>query len=243
MAKTSRCMLWLAVGAFLAGTSATAGERATPTPAPTATASARPTPIVITNETLGQYSGRGHITEVATKTPTPGAAPHTGKRDPSLPFRWEDDKGVAPAPPLDASGRANDEAARDEAEERHYWRGLYEKQLELLGSIQEQIDGLDREIPALWRDFYARDDPMYRDGVIKPKLDEALGRRQRLEERLAQEEQRLPQILERARHAGSKPGWFRGLERPTPSQEATPRNEGVKPEDLGGVQVVEPDRS
>ncbi|MEJ2483615.1 MAG: hypothetical protein P8049_11025 [Gemmatimonadota bacterium] len=102
MGQTSRCMLWLAVGVVLAGPSARADEGATPTPAPTATSAARPTPVVITNETLGTYAGRGHITEVATKTPTPGPATQSGKRDPSIPFRWEDDAGVAPAPPSGA---------------------------------------------------------------------------------------------------------------------------------------------
>ena len=69
-------------------------------------------------------------------------------------------------------------------EKKRRWRSTYQKQIELVASIEEQIGKLDWEIPGLWRDFYAWDDPAYRDGVIKPKLDEALVRRQRLEDQL-----------------------------------------------------------
>ena len=73
------------------------------------------------------------------------------------------------------------------------------------------IEELDKEIPALWNQFYSWDDPAYRDGVIKVKLDRALARRKELEERLAVEEEALPKILDEARRDGALPGWFRGL--------------------------------
>jgi hypothetical protein len=101
-----------------------------------------------------------------------------------------------------------------EAEKRRYWRALYEKQLKLVHTLEQQIDVLNREIPGLWRDFYARDDPAYRDGVIKPKLDEALSRWERMTGQLENERAKLPKIREDARRDGAKPGWFRGLESP-----------------------------
>jgi hypothetical protein len=131
-----------------------------------------------------------------------------------------------------------DPDARD-AERRAYWRDRYQKQLEMVASIERQIEVLDREIPGLWRDFYAWDDPMYRDGVIKPKLDEALGRRQRLEERLKEEQARVPIIIDGARRDGSTPGWFRGLGKPKP-EEGSSKPDSVLPTEFD-VDVVSAD--
>ena len=126
--------------------------------------------------------------------------------------------GVADAPQI----------AKDDR--KRYWQSRYEQQLDLVGSIEEQIGILDYEIPGLWRDFYSRDDPAYRDGVIKVKLDEALARSERLEGQLKEEEERLDQMRAEARKDGAQPGWFRGMEKPTPKpreEESTPAN-GVK---------------
>lgn len=239
MRHPARGALTLSVALLAAGALAHAGDEGTPTPSPVPEASPRPTPVVITNETLSQYSAGGHVTEVTSVTPVPGSRAAGRKDSTSRPFGWDHEQaGPAAAPPPPPA-----DAARDEAEQSRYWRGLYEQQLDLLRSMREQIDALDREIPALWRDFYARDDPMYRDGVIKPKLDQALEQRQRLEERLGQEQERLPEILEHARRAGAKPGWFRGLEQPTPGPERKKPGESVEPEDVGGVKVVDPDQT
>ena len=72
-------------------------------------------------------------------------------------------------------------------------------------------------------DFYSRDDPAYRDGVVKPKLDQSLRRREELERQLAQEEPVLEQIKVDARRDGADPGWFRELNlqkyKPKPSNQ------------------------
>jgi hypothetical protein len=122
--------------------------------------------IVITNENLSEYAAKGGLT---TATGTEGTG--TNRR----PIHQSGSASGAPVtvPP---SG----DTAREE-ERKRYWRSLYERQLNLVADIKHQIQVLDYEIPGLWRDFYSRDDPAYRDGVIKPKLDQALARSEQLE--------------------------------------------------------------
>jgi hypothetical protein len=179
---------------------AAAAEAAEPTPTPAPTR----TPIVITNDNLADFAAKGHVTSAdeASKSGTKGRRP-------------------IHAPGTDASKRNSvdavesaDELAYEEKKRR--WQATYKQKLELVASIEEQIAKLDWEIPGLWRDFYAWDDPAYRDGVIKVKLDEALARRERLEGQLQIEREQLDTIRSNARKDGAQPGWFRGIEKPTP---------------------------
>ncbi len=214
-----------AAAVILGSVQATADSAsATPTPAGTngheGGAAARSTPIVISNETLQKYSERGHVTEV---TRSGGGAPSS----PVRPVHGGGEDSVVV--PDTAAGQ--EEIA--DAEQRRYWRSLYERQLALVDQIEEQIEILDREIPGLWRDFYAHDDPMYRDGVIKPKLDDALTRRQQLETQLEQERLQLPKIREDARRAGAQPGWFRGLDSPKPKEKTSSPDGSILPSDSG----------
>jgi len=146
--------------------------------------------IVITNENLPALAEKGAVTEV---TKSGG-----GQRA----------RGVADVQPGSLEGIS---AAADTTGKKNYWQTLYTQQIELLKNINLQIEVLDREIPGLWRDFYSWDDPAYRDGVIKPKLDEALAQRQKLEADLQAGQTRLDEIKVQARRDGGEPGWFRGL--------------------------------
>ena len=137
--------------------------------------------IVISNDNLAGYAAKGKLATVSS----------TG----------------APPPPAAASS-GPDQAALSKKE---MWRALYVEQQDLVQSMEQEIVRLDSEIPALWNQFYAWDDPAYRDGVIKPKLDEALANRERLEKDLAAARDKLPEILEQARRDGAQPGWFRDL--------------------------------
>ena len=57
--------------------------------------------------------------------------------------------------------------------------------------------------------------------VIKPKLDEALAQRQKLEVDLQKGKARLNEIQVEARRDGGEPGWFRGFDQlPTPKPTA-----------------------
>jgi hypothetical protein len=158
--------------------------------------------IVITDKNLSDYASKGQVTAVETSK-------SSASRRPVRDVTTDPNRVVIEADPTHADER------------RRYWTGMYERQLELVASLKRQIVILDQEIPGLWTDFYARDDPAYRDGVIKPKLDAAMERRERLVEDLAREEPRLNEIKSDARQHGAEPGWFRGISAPTPAP-ATP---------------------
>jgi hypothetical protein len=197
--------LQLALGLALAAGVAAASE-----PSPTPTPAATRTPIVITDDNLADYAAQGHLTTADGNT---AASKSAGRR----PVHRTGG---------DANTRVEDAAADAEGlaanEKRQYWRRRYQQQLELIASIEGQIAILDREIPGLWRDFYAWDDPAYRDGVIKVQLDAALARSERLKQQIVVEQEQLRRIRVEARKAGAEPGWFRGLDVPTPI--ATPGN-------------------
>ena len=148
-------------------------------------------PIVITNENLPDYASQRELT-TATQDKKPALRPVHGA-------------GTAVKSSNDGS----------EAERMRYWQGRYQRQIELVASLKRQIEALDYQIPGLWRDFYAWDDPMYRDGVIKPKIDQSVKEREALEVKLQKEEPRLKEIKEAARQDGAEPGWFRGIKEPT----------------------------
>jgi hypothetical protein len=163
--------------------------------------------IVISNENLPELAGKGHVTEVTRQ------GPQQGRRE------LADVQGSGAA----VQGRA--EGYAENMEQKQYWQAIYGQQLDLIRDLNEQIEILDYEIPGLWRDFYAWDDPAYRDGVIKPKLDEALARRQKLEVDQQQAQAKLNEIKDQARREGAQPGWFRGFD-PLPTPKPT---EGVMP--------------
>ncbi|NOZ94055.1 MAG: hypothetical protein GXP47_04840 [Acidobacteria bacterium] len=144
--------------------------------------------VVITNENIKSYAEKGNLT---TASGQPARTSATG----SMPFGRT----------TTGQRKMSDDAKKS------YWRNAYIRQKQLVDSIKKRIDELNREIPGLWRDFYAWDDPAYRDGVIKPKIDKKLKEVEELKKRLPAEEKKLPKILEDARRDGALPGWFRDL--------------------------------
>jgi hypothetical protein len=155
--------------------------------------------IVISNENLSDLAGKGTVTEVTKK-----GSQHERR---SLSDVRGDGAGI--------EGQV--EGFSENLDRKQHWQALYGQQLEMLKDINKQIEVLDYEIPGLWRDFYSWDDPAYRDGVIKPKLDEALAQRQKLEVDLQKGKSKLREIEVQARRDGGEPGWFRGFEKlPTP---------------------------
>lgn len=152
--------------------------------------------IVISNENLSTLAGKGHLTEVTKSGPS------------------QSKRGLADASGSGAGVEGQNPEYVETQEKKQYWQALYGQQLSLLEDIRRQIDILDYNIPGLWRDFYSWDDPAYRDGVIKPKLDEALAQRQKLEADLKNGENRLNEIVVASRKDGGQPGWFRGFDKP-----------------------------
>ncbi len=147
--------------------------------------------IVITNENLPDYASQGELTMTT-----------QGQKQAIRPVH-----GAGTV--VKSSNNAH------EAERMRYWQTRYQRQMELVASLKQQIAAFDYQIPGLWRDFYAWDDPVYRDSVIKPKIDQAMKERDALEVKLQKEEQRLKEIKETARQDGAEPGWFRGIKAPT----------------------------
>jgi hypothetical protein len=142
--------------------------------------------IVITNENISDYASKSLLTE--RKTPLQDGGTEAG----------------------DALSEGDSGEESDQTKKK-YWRDKYLKKKTLIESLEQEIEELDSEIPALWSKFYSWDDPAYRDGVIKPNLDSAIGRRDELAKRIEVEKEALPEILEQARKDGAKPGWFRDL--------------------------------
>ena len=171
--------------------------------------------IVITNENLSDYASKGGLT-----TAKPGGNPAT--------------HGVHAG----TNVRIIDSETSEENKRKHYWQQRYLQQLERIAAIKRQIEGLDSEIPALWNDFYSRDDPAYRDGVIKPKLDRSLERRESLSAMLKDEEPKLAQIKEEARKDGAEPGWWRDVKEPTPIPKKTDTGsgDGIRVDDRGSTE-------
>jgi hypothetical protein len=200
------------LGLLVAVPTVAVGAEPTPTPTPKKTAkslsdvagdiklnkdaASKSGGIVISNQNLGTYAGKGRITEVTKQNQSPqGRVLSEG-----------------PTAGGATEGQNADTAAAQER--KQYWQATYQHQLDLIASIQKQIEFLDNEIPGLWRDFYSWDDPFYRDGVIKPQLDEAMANRQQMEVDLREAQARLDEIEAEARRDGAEPGWFRGFDMP-----------------------------
>ena len=162
-------------------------ERTDTAPTPTRT------PLVISNENLAELAAGGSLTEVTTGRGQGGARP------------------AVSAEAAAAAERSGSAGAGEDDSKRSYWRGRYQDQKRVVEAIRGELARIDQEIPGLWSQYYAWDDPAYRDGVIKVRLDEALAKREDLARRLPEEEARLPEILNQARRDGALPGWFRDL--------------------------------
>jgi hypothetical protein len=160
--------------------------------------------IVITNENLSDYASKGGLTTAKPRTQPATRGVHAG-----------------------TNVRVIDSETSEQNKRKAHWQQRYMQQLERIAAIKRQIEELDLEIPALWNDFFARDDPAYRDGVIKPKLDRSLERRDNLGELLLKEEPKLAKIKEEARKDGAEPGWWREIKEPTPM----PRDPNAGPGD------------
>lgn len=208
-------MRWSAlIPVLLATLPGFAGEQPTPT-APAVRATPRPTPgprsladaarqirlqspardaegrIVISDTNLPELADRGSVTAIS--------------GDRSADRRYVEVEGQG-------EGGGSASSGMDPEEKRELWRRKFQAQAKAVAVIEARISELDREIPGLWNQFYAWDDPAYRDGVIKVRLDRALAEWEELTAKLPGEREKLEQIREEARQDGAQPGWFRDLE-------------------------------
>lgn len=171
--------------------------------------------IVITNENLSDYASKGGLTTANPGKKPAGRGVHAG-----------------------ANVSVVDSETSEQNKRKHYWQRKYLQQLDRIASIKSQIKDLDLEIPALWNEFFARDDPMYRDGVIKPKIDRSLVRREELANLLQEEEPKLAKIKEEARQDGAEPGWWRNITEPTPRPQnpKTGPGDAIRLDDRGSTE-------
>jgi hypothetical protein len=167
--------------------------------------------IVISNENLSDYAAQGGLTTAKPETKGTGT------------------RGVHAGTAV----RVVDAESAAEQQKKFHWQDKYRQQLERIAAIKYQLAELDYEIPGLWNDYYSRDDPAYRDSVIKPKLDKALERHESLQKLLLQEEPKLAQIKEDARKDGAEPGWFREIKAPTPRPKQTGPDGAIEITDRG----------
>jgi hypothetical protein len=156
------------------------------------------TPRVLTNTTVKELAAGVELTT---------ALPPPEQRTPE----------TAAAP---AAGAANAQVLKEE------WQRRFQAARAEAAYWKREADRLDGEVKRLEREFYATDDPAYRDGVIKPAWDKALVDWRNAVARLGEAEGKPEQVIAEARRAGGLPGWFRGLSEPSPDlyrpPEATP---------------------
>lgn len=177
--------------------------------------------IVLNDKTLKRYS-KGSITYMETETPeVPPTESEAGDLEPA-------------AGSLTEVGESTDASQPpDEAEEvwrkEQYWRALV---LDIRVAWRDSIDRiaeLETDIATLRRDFYAEDDPFYRDSQIKPAWDRALDELAASKRAAERHEAELEEAIGEGHRRGALPGWLReGIElEPTEEELAeVPQEEG-----------------
>jgi hypothetical protein len=100
------------------------------------------------------------------------------------------------------------------------WQQRYQEARSRALYWDSEVKRLQSEVARLERDFYARDDPAYRDGVVKPAWDKALADLETAKQQQALSQKEPDEIVAQGARQGALPGWFRGL--PEPTVPATP---------------------
>jgi hypothetical protein len=138
------------------------------------------TGTVITNENMKGVKGVG------------GSVTYANPSDPNAPA-YTPEGGAAPG-----AGRTQED-----------WKSMISSARGAVANLESRIATLQSQVNKLAADFYAWDDPAYRDGVIKPAWDQALANLEQAKDALPGAKQRIADIEEEARKAGVPPGWLR----------------------------------
>ena len=112
------------------------------------------------------------------------------------------------------------EPAAGTAHDEPYWRS---RGLEIRlrwKAAADDVKDLEQKSTELRQKFYLEDDPLIRDGRIKPEWDRVLDRLRQARLDVEAARQELAQFLEEARVAGAQPGWLREGEEQEPPDEA-----------------------
>ncbi|MCD4750660.1 MAG: hypothetical protein K8R59_14915 [Thermoanaerobaculales bacterium] len=91
---------------------------------------------------------------------------------------------------------------------RAYWRSKFlelKDRINILVSVSEE---LEQKILRQMEEFYRMDDPIEREQMIRPQLQNSMRRRDELAEELAEAQTKLTEFLENAGQEGALPEWF-----------------------------------
>ena len=156
-------------------------------------------PRVLTNATVKQLA---EGVELTTGTVGPGG-PHGGAAVPAL--------------------GGNEEAKKTK------WQQRYRAAVERVRKLEAEVKSLETKVVVLERDFYSRDDPVYRDSTIKPAWDKALSDLEKARTDLETARNQPDEVVNAARHDGALPGWFRGLDEAAPPPASAPQAQQSRP--------------
>ncbi|HQT94308.1 MAG: hypothetical protein B7Z68_08060 [Acidobacteria bacterium 21-70-11] len=98
------------------------------------------------------------------------------------------------------------------------WQQRYRAAEERVRRLEADVKDLESRANRLEQEFYAHDDPVYRDATIKPAWDKSLTDLAKTKADLENARKEPNEVLNAARRDGALPGWFRGLdEAPRPA--------------------------
>jgi hypothetical protein len=110
------------------------------------------------------------------------------------------------------AGRGVSATGGSEDAKKAKWQQRYRAALQRVHGLESEVKTLETQANGLERDFYAHDDPVYRDSTIKPKWDKTLAALQKARIDLEEARKQPDEVLNAARRDGALPGWFRGME-------------------------------
>jgi hypothetical protein len=147
---------------------------------------------VITSETVeaGKKEGKGGKGEKGSGSSSPSSASRPGSAEPAAPTGYD---------------AYRDSRGRDEA----WWRSSMASVRGRITTLETQISDLETQVAGLRNAFYNHDDPAYRDGVIKPKWDQAVQDLDSARQQLERSKNEETALRDEARTSGALPGWLR----------------------------------
>jgi hypothetical protein len=122
--------------------------------------------------------------------------------------------------PAGGAGAAHGRESGDERK-KAIWQQRYRAAVERVRRLETDVRDLEARANGLEQEFYAHDDPVYRDSTIKPAWDKSLTDLAKAKADLEDARKEPNEVLNAARRDGALPGWFRGLdETPAPAERA-----------------------
>ncbi len=92
------------------------------------------------------------------------------------------------------------------------WQQRYRAAVERVRRLEADVKDLESRASRLEQEFYAHDDPAYRDSTIKPAWDKSLSDLAKAKSDLEEARKEPNAVLNAGRRDGALPGWFRGLD-------------------------------